>query len=229
MLGRRMLAIVLVCLIAVPVWGDTNLLGTTISANSTKLRGVPVIAGATVFSGDVFEVGTGGAAWLSLTDRTRLHIGPGTSAVLARSGEMVQFRLLRGSASFRTFEMNRFEVWLADARVRSLSSRPAVGIVAVLSPSKAAVIAERGALVVSTERDGKTVILREGEGVEVALAPAPASPAPPPPVAALTGVQIAIIGVAAAAVSIAAGAALSSAEPNLNQQQIQNAVSPFRP
>lgn len=231
MVARQLLVILLSCLLAFPAWANANVVGTTGASRAANIRGAALLPGTTIFSGDTVEVGPGGSAFFSLVGGGQFHLAANSLARVGRIGDAIQLEVGRGRASFRTSEKTKIEARLADATIRSTGSKPVIGVIAFLSPTKAVVGAEKGEIVVTTAHDGKTMTLKDGEGVEVVLAPAPATANPQAQVAALglTGVQIAILAVAVALVTVGVGSALSSAEPNLTDQQRTNAVSPFRP
>ena len=78
----------------------------------------------------------------------------------------------RGGASFRTLEKSPVEARLGDATIRAANGLPAVGVINVRNSQSAVIAAEKGALVITTAHNSKSVTLREGGGAEVILAQA---------------------------------------------------------
>jgi len=230
-LRKQLVAFVVsAALLLSPAMADDSIVGVTTEGQGFTLQGLKALPGTSVFSGDIVKVGKAGWARFTLNDRTLLSLSEEGMARFLKGKEGLQLEVGKGKIAFHIPAKSNFTALLADATIRRSGTAPVAGLVVFRSTNLAVVAAEKGSLTITSAHDGKSLTLKEGEGVEVALAPAPSSAAaPPPPVAALTGVQIAIIGVVVAAVSIAAGAALSSAEPNLSQQQVQATVSPIRP
>jgi len=170
MLTRQLLAVILVLVLAVPVWGGPSVVGSVANSQSATVRGIHLAPGFTIHSGDTIQVGAQGSAWIALLGGAQVQLAEKSQVQLTKTTEKIQLTIDRGLASFRIAEKSEFEALLADATIRSAKGMPAVGIISVRNPRLAVIAAKRGALVVSTAHDSKSVTLEEGQGVEVTLA-----------------------------------------------------------
>ncbi len=171
MLTKQALAVILLLLLAVPAWANPIVVGSVSRSQAATVRGTDLTPGHTIFSDDIIVVGTHGSAWIALTGGAQVQLGENSQVRLSKTTDNVQLTIDRGLASFRTAEKSGLEASLADATIRSANGMPAVGIVSVRSPQSAIIAAQKGALLISTAHDGKSLTLREGEGVEVMLVP----------------------------------------------------------
>jgi len=233
MLRRQLLACPLAALLALPVGampsGSAAIVGIATNSHQATLQRLDLRAGATVFSGDVLAVGPGGSAVVSLQANSVLRFGSDSSARLlkAEAGSRTAVELRSGLVVYRSIEVAPIEVRVADAVIRGADGASVTAAVAFLTPERAVVGAEKGALTVSTARDGRSVTVREGESVELALAdPSPAPQAPAGKGSSLSGAKVAIMGaVVIVAISVIG---LSLRNSGLTRQQQQDLVSPFR-
>ncbi len=168
---KRVLAVILLLLLAFPAWGGPSVVGSVASSQSATVRGNRLAPGSTIHSGDTIEVGAQGSAWIALLGGAQVQLGEKSQARLTKTTEKMQLTIDRGLASFRTVEKSEFEALLADATIRSANGRPALGIISVRSPQLAVIAAKRGALLISTAHDLKSLTLEEGQGVDVTLIP----------------------------------------------------------
>ncbi|MBI1750820.1 MAG: hypothetical protein HY234_05815 [Acidobacteria bacterium] len=245
MMARRGLAALLIALLAVPAGASPSTgsravatpIGTISQSDSVIVGGTGALAGTTVFSGDMIEVGPRGSAWILLNGGMQVRVSSESRVRLrglAGGTNRVELEMFSGAARFRTSETAPVMARLADATVRARGAKPAVGVVSVLSRKSAIIGAEMGELLVTTAHDGKSVTLREGEAVEVTLAEAPPAGKPQPKgggasgATGLTGVQVAILGGVIAAVAAAIAVKLAMDNKNLTDQQKKDAVSPFK-
>ncbi len=169
MFARQALALLLGLLLAFPVWGDPNIVGSVASSHSAMVRGTNLTPGSTIFSGDTIEVAARGSAWITLSGGAQVQVAENSQVRLTKETESIQLTVDRGGASFRSLEKSPVEARLGDATIRSANGLPAVGVVHVRSAQSAIIAAEKGALVIATAHDSKSVTLREGEGAEVIL------------------------------------------------------------
>ncbi len=232
MVRRQALAVILVLLIAFPAWGDLSVVGNVAGSQSATVRGASLTPGSTIFSGDTIEVGPHGSARIALTDGAQVQLAEQSQVRLAKSADKVQLTIDRGLASFRTAEKSGLEALLGDATIRSANAMPTVGIISVRSPQSAIIAAQKGALLISTAHDAKSLTLREGEAAEVKLVPeqdkdkrkgAAAAPA-----GSWTAGKVVILAVILAGTVTGIGVLLGQSEVQLSQTEKQNAVSPFR-
>ena len=243
MMARRGLAALLIALLAIPAAASPSTgspavaipIGTISQSDSAVIGSADAPAGTTVFSGDLIEVRSRGSAWVLLNGGMQVRVsseGRIRLTELAGGANRVEMEILNGAARFRTGEAAPVVARLADATVRAKGTKPAAGLISVLSSRSAIIAAENGELLVSTAHDGRSLTLREGEAVEVTLADAPAPPKPQGGGALgttkLTGAQIAILGGVVAAVLTAIAIKLAMDNKDLTLAQKQNAVSPFK-
>jgi hypothetical protein len=239
MVARNGLAVLLASLLAFPGYGDPSAVGSFTGGQSASIRGVSLSPGATVFSGDAIEVGTGGSARIALAGGSQVQVGQESQIRLEKTSNRVQLFIDRGIASFRTGGDSGVEALLADATIRSADGTPAVGIVQIRSPQAAVIAAQKGALVISIAHDGKNVVLREGDGAEVTLAQdtqqteqqknkkkKPAGVALP--AGSMSTGKVVLIAAIIGGVATAIGLLLAQNETQQSDKDKCNAVSPFK-
>jgi len=238
MVARNGLAVLLASLLAFPVYGDPSAVGSFTGGQSASIRGVSLSPGATVFSGDAIEVGTGGSAHIALVGGSQVQVGQESQIRLEKTSNRVQLFIDRGIASFRTGGDSGVEALLADATIRSADGTPAVGIVQIRSPQAAVIAAQKGALVISIAHDGKNVVLREGDAAEVTLAQdtqqteqqknkKKRAGAAVPAGSMSTG-KVVLIAAIIGGVATAIGVLLAHNETQQSDKDKCNAVSPFK-
>ncbi len=234
MMRRQVLAGLLAALLAFPVWSvpagtrvGAEIVGIATNGHGATLRQAELQSGATVFSGDVVAVQKGGGALVSIGAGSQVRFTEESAARLTRSSKKVEVDVRRGRIGVRTSAASPVEVLLADAVIRAAGDGSAVAVVALLSPSRAVVAAERGSLTLSTSRNKKSVTLREGEGVEVTLADPPPQATRPAAMSAATAGKVALFGgILAVGITLLMIAASSD---DLTGQEKVDLVSPFRP
>ncbi len=157
-----------------------------------------------------------------------MEVAENSRVRVSRASARTQFEVTRGGAIFRTSEQAPVEVRLAEVTVRAASGSSAIGLVAMLNAGSAAVKSEKGELVVTTDYDGKTVTLREGEVAEVKLEPAD-SPSAPQGKEAQKHRAVRVVLIGAGAALAATAIAIGVSEPSLTEEQKKAAVSPIIP
>lgn len=245
MMARRGLAALLIAMLAVPAAASPSAgspavatpIGTFSFSDTTFIGGASALAGTTVFSGDIIEVGPRGSAGILLNGGMQVRVSADSRLRLKELSPVkkIELEMFGGAVRFRTTEAAPVLARLRDAVVRAKGVNPAIGIVSVLSKTKAMVGAEKGELLVTTAHDSKSITLREGEAVELTLGdlPAPAS-APGKPQSkttsahALTGPQVATIGVLIAATLISVGLWKARSNDGLTDAQKRDMISPFK-
>ena len=242
MIVRRGLAVLLIAILAVPAAASptknspavSSPIGTFSYSDSANVGGAGALAGTTVFSGDLIEVGPRGSAGILLNGGMQVRV---SSASRLRLKELtgakneVEMEMFTGAAQFRSSETAQVVGRLADATVRAKGAKPAVGIISVLNRQRAIIGAEKGELLLSTAHDGRSVTLREGESVEVLLAdpPAPGKPqAGAAGASVMSGKVVAIIGIVAAGIAVGIDVKLAMDNKGLSDVEKQNLISPFK-
>ncbi|MCL4524557.1 MAG: FecR domain-containing protein [Acidobacteria bacterium] len=243
MMARRGLAVLLIALLAVPAAASPATgsravaipIGTISQSDAANVGGAGALPGTTVFSGDIVEVRPQGSASILLNGGMQVRVSSASRVQLRRlpgGANQVELEMFSGAALFRTSEAAPVVGRLADATVRAKGTKPAVGVISVLSRKKAVIAAEKGELLVSTSHDSKSVTLREGEAVDVTLSALPAAAMPQgggtTGAGTLTGKQVAVLGTVIAAVMTAIVVWLALDHRKLTDQEKQDAVSPFK-
>ncbi len=209
------------------------MLGSVASSRLASVRGAALTPGSTVFNDDTVEVGPRGSASIALAGGGQVQLAENSLVRLIKMEGKVAVAVGRGRASFRSNEQSPVEALVADATIRALGGS-AVGIVYVRSPESAIIGAEKGALLISTEHDARTLTLREGEGIEVTLAPAkdrdqgtkPAGRSAP--AASWTTGKVVLFAVILAGAVTAIALLLGRNETEQSTQTKCNEISPFR-
>ena len=227
MFTRKVLALVLGGLIAVPGWGASNPLGTVQSSNSASVRGSALVKGTTLYSGDVISTAQQGNAWVSLPGGAQFYLAGNSQAQVRKTADDKGFQLEvgQGVAKFRSTELTQIEVVLADATIRPATG--GAGYIALLTPTTAIIGAEKGAVLITTEHDGKTTSVPEGSAVNVSMASGNMASGVPQVKPAVSSGHGYVLLVGAFVVGGLVGGAIAA---NLNESsQNSNNVSPFKP
>lgn len=235
MAWRKGLSALLMVVAVSPAWGAAEPVGSITSTNAATVRDTKLTAGSTVFNGDVISVSDHGATQIALSSGAQAEILSNSSVRLTKSADTIQITVDRGQASFHTSGNKKISALVADATVRPAGSTETSVIVQSLSGTHAIVAAEKGSLLVTTARDGKTYTLNEGEAADLsAMADPPQGSTPPPAghsaggVTALSGHvliwTVVIVGAAAAVTAYL----VSRSENTPSTQQLQNEISPAK-
>jgi len=168
---RHGLVIILTALLVVPSWASTPVVGTVQDSNSAAVRGTPLVPGTTVFSEDKIEVGADGRALIAFPGGAQLQLQASSEAKILRSSKdgRLQVEINRGVARFRSTGQAQLDAVLADATIAPANGSAAAGYIAFLSPTSAAIGAERGALMITTAHDGASAIIPEGSTMSVRI------------------------------------------------------------
>ena len=223
---RHGLVIILTALLAVPSWASTPVVGTVQDSKSAVVRGTPLVPGTTVFSEDKIEVGSDGRAQIAFSGGAQLQLQASSEAKILPldKGGRLQVEIERGVARFRSTGQAQLDAILADATIAPANgSAPAAGYIAFLSPTSAAIGAEKGALLITTAHDGASATIPEGSTMSVRIVSDDTGSGVQPAVATNKGKVIllgllimgGVIGAAVAANEIATGP--------------KTPTSPFRP
>ncbi len=232
MFTRKLVALILAGIVAVPGWGASNPVGTVQSSNSASLRGSALVKGTTLYSGDVVNTAQQGNAWVSVPGGGQFYLAANSQAQVRRAADNngVQIALQQGIAKFRSTESTPIEVILADATIRPATA--GAGYISLLTPTTAIIGAEKGAVLITTSHDGKTTTVPEGSAINVSMESGDPSGGPtgaPSP----QGVKPAVASHAWIVVTgafIAGGLIGGAIAANLSEgSQNSNNVSPFKP
>jgi hypothetical protein len=221
---RHGLAIILTALLAVPSWASTPVVGTVQDSNSAAVRGTPLVPGTTVFSEDKIEVGANGRALIGFPGGAQLQLQASSEVTILRADktDRLQVEIGRGVARFRSSAQTQLDAVLADATIRPANGSAGGGYIAFLSPTTAAVGAEKGALVITTAHDGASATIPEGSTMSVRIVSDDTGSGVQPAVA--NRGKVVLLGLLIMAGVI--GAAIGS---NLAEGSQKNPTSPFKP
>ena len=169
MYSRKLLAGLLVLLLARPAWANPTVVGNVVRSQAASVQGVRLTAGSTLYSGDTIYVDAGGAARIALPDGALIQMAESSQVHLARNETTTQMIVDSGSVAFRSTMKSPVEALLGDATIRSADDNLAIGIIQMRGPDAAVIVAEKGRLSIRLAHDGSLTTLREGEGMEVRL------------------------------------------------------------
>jgi ferric-dicitrate binding protein FerR (iron transport regulator) len=226
MYSRKLLACLLVLLLAFPAWANPTVVGSVVRSEAASVQGVRLATGSTLYSGDTIHVDAGGAARIALPDGALIQLTENSLVQLARNDATTQLIVDRGSLAFRSTEKSPVEALLGDATIRSADDNLAVGIIQMRGPDAAVIMAEKGRLSIQLAHDGSLTTLREGEGMEVRLvADTAEAQSGPTPAGRSRRRRVILLAIILAGAMTAIALLLANQEPELNNC---NAVSPFR-
>jgi len=226
MYSRKLLACLLVLLLAFPAWANPTVVGSVVRSQAASVQGVRLATGSTLYSGDAIHVDAGGAARIALPDGALIQLTENSLVQLARNDATTQLIVDRGSLAFRSTEKSPVEALLGDATIRSADDNLAVGIIQMRGPDAAVIMAEKGRLSIQLAHDGSLTTLREGEGMEVRLvADTAEAQSGPTPAGRSRRRRVILLAIILTGAMTAIALLLANQEPDLNNC---NAVSPFR-
>lgn len=167
---RQFIAFVLVGALASPAWsGSSSVVGVALNTQGAQVRGQSLTTGATIFSGDGISVDEKGDARISLPGGGQIEVLANSAAVLTRGENAVQMVVERGSATFRSEPDTAVEALMADATIRAVSGKSAIGVITLESPDSAVVVADKNALEISTAHDSRTLVVPQGSAARITL------------------------------------------------------------
>lgn len=237
MFARQALAALLCILLAVPALALPTgtgarpaALGSLTYGEGILISNSSALPGSTIFSGDTIEVGARGNAFIALMGGMQIRLAEQTRVRLAKVDSGVEIEMIKGRAFFRTSGQHPVIARLADATLRAKGETSAVGVVAVLSDTKAIFGAEKGEFLLSTAHDGRSVGLKAGEAVEVTLVPDPQAvpPGGTSNASSLSGKRAALVALITGAIATSVAVLLTQQGSGLTDTQKKNLVSPFR-
>ena len=235
MAWRKGLAALFVFVAVSPAWGAAEPVGSVTSTNATTVREMKLTAGSTVFNGDVISVSEHGATQIALSSGAQAEILSNSSVRLTKTADTIQMSVDRGQASFHSSGNKKISALVADATVRPAGNAETAAVIQSLSGTHAIVAAEKGSLLVTTARDGRSYTLNEGEAADLSATADPSQGGTPPPaghstagITALSGKvliwTVVIVGAAAAVTAYL----VSRSENTPSTQQLQNEISPAK-
>lgn len=173
---RQLVAVIIIPLVAVPMWGATengNILGTVTNTQFATVAGVSLVDGTNVYDGDVISTADRGGAWVTLPGGAGILLGQDSEAQIRRespNGPII-FDIAQGEVRFRSTEKTLVDGYLYDATIAPQGSATASGYIEYTSPTSAIIGAESGNLLVSTSHDGASKVIPAGAIMEVRMVP----------------------------------------------------------
>ena len=221
---RQGLVIILTALLAVPSWASTPIVGTVQDSISAAVRGTPLVPGTTVFSEDKIEVGPDGRAMIVFSGGAQLQLQASSTAKILSPDKQgrLQVEIDRGVARFRSTGQGQLDAVLGDATITPANGS-AAGYIAFLSPTSAAIGAEKGALVITTAHDGASATIPEGSTMSVRIVQEDAGSGVQPAVQASKS-KVILLGLLIMGAVIGAAVAV-----NLAVTGPKTPTSPFKP
>lgn len=171
-MGRRSLAVVLVCLlVGVPLPGATPPLGIVTQSSRGHLSTADASAGATIYDGDRLSTDAGGVLRLR-TGASSIYLAAQTSVTLHRAATGALADLAGGSLVFSSALTSAMEIRAREASIRAAENVPTIAQVSVIGPKELRVTARRGSLEVTYRDESERI--PEGASYRVVLDPSPA-------------------------------------------------------
>ncbi|HEU5410485.1 MAG TPA: hypothetical protein VFU57_05660, partial [Candidatus Acidoferrales bacterium] len=162
-LGRQAIAVALAALLAVPLWGASNIpiLGTVADSQFATVRGIALANGTNVYDGDVISTGDKGNAWISMPGGAGLLLGAQTQVQISRHETRgpVDFDLAQGTVKFHSTNATFVEGLLYDATIRPADSPDASGYIEMTGPHSAIIGSDKGNILITTEHNGASRII----------------------------------------------------------------------
>ena len=178
---RKILVGVLTLVMVSSVWGSGQPLGSISSSMGATVRDMKLTPGSTVFMGDVISVAQHGGARIALGSGAQAEVLGNSSVRLTMADNRVQMVVERGQASFHAVGDEGISALVADAIVRPAGTAETLAVIQSLSETHAVVAAQKGALLLTTARDGKVYTIPEGEAADLSAADAPQQGGAPVP------------------------------------------------
>lgn len=167
---KKALAVIMSMLLTVPIWAMSAPIGNVSISSGATVAGIAATPGTSLFSGDTLAVQKGANATVTLAGGSRILFDGSSQARIVRDGSVFALELTRGGAAFTSSSKSLVEGRLADMTFRPLNPGTAsVGYMTFKDSSHALLYANRGAWVVTTAHDGRSVVLQPGTHVEGTL------------------------------------------------------------
>jgi hypothetical protein len=170
MLARRSLSFLLVAAMALPGYGNPVAIGVVQGSTDSQVRGVNLVSGTALYSGDVVEVGSGGSTQISFGGSSELVLLQNSRAQVTQTTPKspVQIEMENGFAKFRSSSSDPIVAMLGDGTIRAANG-DAVGAIKITGTDSALISAEQGSLVVTTADNAASTTVPEGMVLNVAL------------------------------------------------------------
>lgn len=174
--ARQLVAVIVIPLLAVPMWGASpasSVLGTVTNTQFATVAGVSLTDGTNVYNGDVISTADKGGAWVNLAGGGGILLGQDSEAQIRRespNGPII-FDIAQGEVRFRSTDKTMVNGYLYDATIAPTDSPTASGYIEYTSPTSAIIGAESGNLLVTTSHDGASKVIPAGAIMEVRMVP----------------------------------------------------------
>lgn len=175
-LTRQLIAVIIIPLFAVPLWGaspNSGFIGTVTNADAATVAGVILASGTNIYDGDVISTATQGDAWISLPGGAGVLLGENSEAQIRKESPTgpIIFDIAQGEVKFRSTDKTLVNGYLYDATIAPANSPTASGYVEFTGPNSAIIAAETGDLLVTATHDGSTRFIPAGSMMAVRLVP----------------------------------------------------------
>lgn len=223
MLARKTILFLLIAAMALPGYGSPVAIGVVQGSTDSQVRGVNLVPGTTLYSGDVVEVGSGGSAQISFGGSSELILLQNSRAEVTQTAPKspVQIGMENGFAKFRSSNSSPIVAMLGDGTIRAANG-DAVGAIKITGSNSALISAEKGSLVVTSAGGATSTTVPEGMALNVTLAPDTAAGASANGSTSKRKKLVAGLLIIGAAAGIGAGLAL-------NEGTNEPSLSPFQP
>lgn len=165
---KRTASVSVFLLLAVPLlWAAVQPVGTIASGNGVTVSGNVAVPGHSLFSGDTLSVHQNGAALLLIDGGSRVALGSDSEARIVRQGSAFALEVTQGRAGFTSSSKSLVEGRVADATFAPKDpSQPAVGYIGFQDSSHPVFYADKGVWLLTTARNGRSVVLNPGTKLE---------------------------------------------------------------
>lgn len=170
---RQALSITLSVLLALPLWAASTPIGAIASSSGVTVSGSVAAPGSSLYSGDTLSVKSNGNASLMLNGGARVLVGSGSVARVVRDGRTVALEVTRGGVAFTSSTKSLVEGRVADVTFRAKDpSKLAVGYISFKDATHPVFFADKGVWLLTTARNGHSLVLNPGEKIEGVVGPA---------------------------------------------------------
>jgi hypothetical protein len=175
-LTRQLIAVIVIPLFAVPMWGATEnaaVVGTVTNTAFATVAGSNLTDGTNIYDGDVVSTADRGGAWVMLPGGAGILLGQNTEAQIRKNSPTgpIDFDIAQGEVRFHSTDKTMVEGFLYDATISPANSPTASGYVEFTSPTSAIIGTESGSILVTTSHDGASRLIPAGSMMEVHMVP----------------------------------------------------------
>lgn len=168
MQARKLVALLLIPLMAVPGFGNPAAVGIVQGSTAAMVRGANLVQGTTVYSGDVVDVAANGNAEIVFSGASQLMILQNSRIQLLSSApkQPVRISVEEGYAKFRSTSSAPLVAMLADGTIRT-ALPDGIAAIHITNPHSALISAVKGNLLFS--KDGSSAVTTVPEGMALSI------------------------------------------------------------